>query len=126
MPRFVLLRHELPPENPRPSHFDLMLEQTGALRTWACERMPATAEEVLADDLADHRLTYLDYEGPVSGNRGSVTRVDAGSYEPLAISPDVVRVRIAGVILRGILTLTRATVGGQRWIVGLSPESRSD
>lgn len=34
-----------------------------------------------AEQLADHRLAYLEYEGPVSGNRGQVTRWDAGQYQ---------------------------------------------
>ena len=28
----------------------------------------------------NHRLLYLDYEGPVSGNRGIVRRWDGGEY----------------------------------------------
>ena len=34
----------------------------------------------LLERLADHRLDYLEYEGPVSGDRGSVRRVDGGQY----------------------------------------------
>ncbi len=30
--------------------------------------------------IANHRLLYLDYEGPVSGNRGHVARWDWGEY----------------------------------------------
>ena len=30
--------------------------------------------------LADHRLAYLDYEGPISGGRGTVARWDCGTY----------------------------------------------
>lgn len=30
--------------------------------------------------IANHRLLYLDYEGPVSGGRGHVTRWDWGEY----------------------------------------------
>ena len=34
----------------------------------------------------DHRRMYLDYEGEVSGQRGSVRRVDSGTYRALAWS----------------------------------------
>ena len=30
--------------------------------------------------MPDHRLTYLDYEGPITGGRGSVTTQAAGTY----------------------------------------------
>jgi hypothetical protein len=146
MPRFVLLRHDLPPENPRGRHYDLMLERAGALRTWACERIPgevatprregeAPAEparreprppKVMADELADHRLAYLDYEGPVSGNRGSVTRIDAGTYEIVAETQDKLETLLTGAVLRGRLTLTREAANPQRWSVVFSPEGRSE
>jgi hypothetical protein len=32
---------------------------------------------------------YLDYEGVVSGDRGSVKRFGSGKYEPIADQPDV-------------------------------------
>ena len=37
--------------------------------------------EMDAEVLPDHRLAYLDYEGPISGDRGSVTRWDRGTYD---------------------------------------------
>lgn len=40
-------------------------------------------ESIDAKKLADHRLAYLDYEGPISKNRGQVKRVDKGSYDLL-------------------------------------------
>src|SRR4051794_23553598 len=63
MPRFVLLRHETPAGSERPTHFDLMLEHNGVLRTWALSGLPAAGEPLLAEQLPDHRLAYLDYEG---------------------------------------------------------------
>ena len=81
MPRFVILRHEgRDPEQPS-VHWDLMLESGGILRTWALAALPAAGEPITAEQLPDHRLHYLDYEGPLSGNRGSVTRWDHGSFE---------------------------------------------
>lgn len=116
MPRFVILRHELPADSPRPTHFDLMFEEGSVLRTWACEQLPSADSPVIAEQLADHRLAYLNYEGPVSGNRGTVTQIDAAGYEVLLDSPTEFRVRISGQQLRGMLSLCRETAAAQRWV----------
>ena len=84
MPRFVLLEHDHPEQ-----HWDFMLEHEGVLKTWRLARMPACAgESIPALALGDHRLAYLDYEGPVSGARGQVRRCAAGSFELSAGSFD--------------------------------------
>jgi hypothetical protein len=80
MPRFVILLHVTPPESERGTHYDLMLEQDGKLLTWAIAEWPRAGLKLAATRLPDHRPSYLDYEGPISGNRGEVTRVDAGEY----------------------------------------------
>lgn len=76
MPRFVILAHDWPSP-----HFDLLLQVGDALKSWRLLADPRAAEWVPAEANADHRLAYLDYEGPVSGGRGSVVRIDAGEYE---------------------------------------------
>ena len=104
--RFVLLRHETPGSeaislgNHRDSytgqrqritsgrHWDLMLEDGLSLLTLAFEELPApvmpgqtrSPNSWPAKRLADHRPLYLDYEGPVSQNRGNVFRVAAGNF----------------------------------------------
>ena len=85
MPRFVILRHALSkPIDGRGSHWDLMLESDDgvedSLETWALEDLPSKAGTTDARRLKPHRTEYLDYEGPVSQNRGSVKRVMAGTY----------------------------------------------
>jgi len=84
--RFVVLRHEVPATwaatTGRDSHFDLMLEQESLLKTWALSQWPLpwhTPQPL--ELLPDHRLIYLEYEGPLSGQRGQVSRVDQGTYE---------------------------------------------
>lgn len=65
----------------RKTHFDLMLESGESLRTWAVDRWPLNVgESCAALPLANHRIAYLDYEGPVSGDRGQVTRVEHGTF----------------------------------------------
>lgn len=76
MPRFVILTHDWPFP-----HWDLMLEAGDVLKTWRLLQEPGPGREVSAEALADHRLAYLDYEGPVSGDRGSVTRWETGEFD---------------------------------------------
>jgi hypothetical protein len=73
--RYVVLRHE-GIENP---HYDLMIETTpgSPLATWRLPHWPPLPGDV-PESLGDHRRVYLEYEGPVSGNRGSVRRVASG------------------------------------------------
>ena len=76
--RYVILHHEGIDE----PHFDLMFEvdPSGPLVTFRSPVWPIV-QGVQLTRLADHRREYLDYEGPVSGNRGTVRRVATGTYE---------------------------------------------
>lgn len=87
MPRYVILTHDHPF-----LHWDFMLEAGGVLRTWRLLDEPAAGRTGRAEALADHRVAYLDYEGPVSGGRGSVARWDHGTYDvPDLAQPAFVR-----------------------------------
>jgi hypothetical protein len=81
MPRYVILAHD----HPFP-HWDFMLEAGNVLQTWRLLAEPGPQRTVAAERVADHRPAYLDYEGPVSGGRGNVTRWDYGAYE--MVRPD--------------------------------------
>ena len=78
--RFVVLFHKFPPEHQRANHWDLMLEADGTLLTWALDEMLQPGKSIEATRLNDHRADYLEYEGPVSGSRGSVSRVLSGNF----------------------------------------------
>ncbi len=91
----------------RPDHWDLMFEIAGQLRTWSIPQTPRPGVTVMAELLADHRLAYLDYEGPVSGNRGSVSRVDRGTYNVLQEGDGAWKLSLYGAILMCELQLTR-------------------
>ena len=93
-----------------------MLESGGALRTWALAEMPrmsAPGRSIDAERLADHRLAYLEYEGPVSGERGNVRRIDAGTFETLVEDDGRCEIALSGNELRGRITLRR--VQDERW-----------
>lgn len=74
--RFVILEHDHPF-----LHWDLLLEEHSSARTWRLLRKPCVGETIAAERIPDHRLMYLDYEGPVSGERGDVKRFLSGVYE---------------------------------------------
>jgi hypothetical protein len=121
MARFVVLQHELPGPERAGTHWDFMLEQNGILWTWALDQAPIAGREIVASRLADHRLAYLDYEGAISGNRGSVTQWDAGEFEYTKNnSTNDVMVRLTGRRLNGIATLRQNSSGDQRWIFNFS------
>lgn len=102
MPRFVILTHDHPE-----LHWDLMLEAGPALRTWRLAEPPETGKTIAATALGDHRLAYLDYEGPVSGGRGRVARWDAGEYRVQTWTDDQIRIEVEGGKTRGIFQLSR-------------------
>jgi hypothetical protein len=117
MPRFVLLHHQMPPESARLSHWDLMLERddTGELATWALDELPQPQLATAAVRLSDHRADYLDYEGPVSGNRGTVARVDAGKYQTVAQSNTSWELQLNGEQMQGRAKLIQSPTDPDAW-----------
>jgi hypothetical protein len=120
MPRFVILRHEMPGPPRGGVHWDFMLQQGETLRTWALAEEPTAGTEIAADALADHRIGYLDYEGPVSGERGTVWRWDSGEYEPLIDNARELIVQLRGARLNGTARLRSGTEDSHRWIFEFS------
>jgi len=115
MPRFAVLCHETPPGSPRPLHWDFLLEDGDALLSWALAQPPAAGCSIAAEALPNHRLAYLEYEGPVSGNRGSVTRWDAGTFQWRQRDARQLAVTLDGRRLRGPASLTVADELSLRW-----------
>jgi hypothetical protein len=77
MPRFVILEHDHPT-----LHWDLMLEAGDVLQTWRLANPPEIGSNPIeAMALGDHRIAYLEYEGHISGNRGTVRRWDVGVFD---------------------------------------------
>ncbi len=83
--RYVVLRHEGIPE----PHYDLLFENNHrtALVSARVFDWPVRHQTRL-ERLPDHRLMYLDYEGPISGGRGAVRRVAAGTCTTQVDSED--------------------------------------
>ena len=76
------------------AHFDWMLERPGVdegpLVTFRLDQRPdhcPLGRRLSSHRIGDHRRAYLDYEGPLSGNRGSVRRVASGIVWSLEETP---------------------------------------
>ena len=108
MARFAILCHD----GPRGRHWDLLLEHGSTLKAWALPELPQPGVEQLCDALPDHRPLYLDYEGPISGGRGSVVRCDGGVCEILAAGPDRWLAELRGRQFAGRVELQRES---DRW-----------
>lgn len=120
MPRFVVLRHETPPGAPRGLHWDFMLEQDGVLRTWALAEEPRADCAIDAQELAVHRVAYLQYEGPISGDRGSVVRWDEGDFALLSEVAELIELNLAGRRLFGNVRLERDPSDALHWTFRLA------
>ncbi|MGY8748788.1 MAG: DNA polymerase ligase N-terminal domain-containing protein [Pirellulales bacterium] len=79
-PRCVVLFHQGGAQPGQADHWDLMLEVENVLWTWRLEKLPVYNHVVLGERIADHRIQYLDFEGPISNNRGTVHQVRSGHY----------------------------------------------
>jgi len=114
VPRFAVLEHD----SPDGLHWDLLVEWDAAARTWRLPSPPAMpepsrpAESVVCTALADHRIGYLDYEGPVSGGRGTVRRWDVGTYRLVEDAPGRLVIDCWGQRIKG------------RWVLEQLPEQR--
>ena len=106
---FVILRHEGVPQ----PHYDLMFESGagGALATWRSDIWPIDRPTAITR-LADHRRAYLDYEGPVSNDRGHVRRVAAGQCQIDIATDGSWTIRIAQSVM-----FIRPTAG-DKWLCG--------
>jgi hypothetical protein len=120
MPSFVVLLHETPPGYARATHFDLMLECGAGLLTWAVPELPTRNTPMEADRLPDHRPVYLEFEGPLSGDRGVVRPVASGEFDWIEHQPTRIVVQLRGESLRGRLVIEQADSAGHRWRVVLS------
>lgn len=113
--RYVILHHK----GSECEHWDLMLETGAVLATWQLADQPsgAVGESIEARSIGDHRTRYLDYEGPIGGDRGQVTIYDRGTYRCLDRSADRWRLELAGAVLAGSFELVRSTSDDpDRWV----------
>jgi hypothetical protein len=123
MPRFVLLRHTCPHGYVKPSHWDFMLEADDQLMTWELRELPAAwggsgGATTNVIRLPDHRLAYLDYEGTVSGDRGSVHRIASGTFEMVEHTEHKIRAMLNSPTICGVIELIDAGGDWQLVVTG--------
>jgi hypothetical protein len=110
VPRFAILEHDYPER-----HWDFLLEAGPVLMTWKLEAPPQPGASISAQASFDHRLMYLDYEGPISGGRGSVSCWDRGSFAWELDTPGTLVVELLGAQCHGKFRLTR--LGDKGWML---------
>lgn len=108
--RFTILTHDHPY-----LHWDFLVENGETLLAWRLLEEPDSMNPFAVEPLPDHRTLYLDYEGPVSRNRGNVAQWDTGICE-MTESPEFgFTFELEGKRLKGRLRLEWVE-GESRWI----------
>ncbi len=85
-------------------HYDLMIARDRTLATWqlfADPRDLPRGREIPAVRIQPHRKAYLDYQGPVSGARGQVERLDRGRCRWTQIDQATMELAFDGEFLTG-------------------------
>jgi len=118
MPRFTISHHTGSKDG---DHYDLMLEHGDGLRTWRLVNTAFQSFQV-ARQIKDHRKTYLDFEGEISGERGRVKIWDTGTYSVDDWKDDRIQVAMVGRSLKTRLIMTLGPKHPEdadpRWNVG--------
>ena len=78
--RFVLLEHQ---RNTNDIHFDLLLEEEINCKTFRLNENIFKTLKSQGEEIPPHRKHYLKFEGAIEKNRGSVRRINEGSYSTL-------------------------------------------
>ncbi|MFH1746557.1 MAG: hypothetical protein ABIG44_05865 [Planctomycetota bacterium] len=118
---FALLEHQTatPPATPgRPVadtvHWDLLIEvpDQPRLATWRLADNPLTADApIVAERIQDHRHVYLEYEGPLTRDRGFVHHLDHGAAHIINLAGDELHVALEGAWLQGQYRIYRDEAG---------------
>ncbi len=103
-----------------------MLEQADALATWQLLTPPTAGFPIECIRIKDHRKAYLDYQGPVSGGRGVVSRVDRGGFQLLGVDDHSWMIHLSGEKIIGEFGLTRLDGSQTRWTMTRIGVMRSD
>lgn len=115
---FVVQEH-----HSRRLHFDLRLEKSGVLKSWAVPKgIPQEiGEKRLAVETEDHPLAYSQFEGAIPKGQygaGTVKIWDRGTYEPKVWTDDFIEFTVTGNTLQGRYVLTRFKKAGEnQWLL---------
>ncbi len=124
---YVIQKHHA-----RNLHYDLRLEDGGALKSWAVPKGPSLdpSDKRLAVEVEDHPLDYAVFEGRIPEGEygaGSVIVWDRGTFEPAVegetfsgmLEKGAAKIRISGEKLNGGFALVRTRWGGRanNWLL---------
>jgi hypothetical protein len=88
---YVVLSHTAGPD---PDHIDFLIEMEpgkGDLLTFRLPAWPVTSPTEVRR-LRDHRRLYLTYQGPISGHRGQVAKVAAGTASLTGVTTGTINI----------------------------------
>jgi hypothetical protein len=106
--RFAILEHDW-----NGVHWDFLVEDGPSLRSWAIDSPIVEGVDLPARSLPTHRAIYLEYEGEVSGGRGTVRRWDWGPCEVVEWSEERVKLTVRGGQLVGSVEVWRVEEEGR-------------
>lgn len=103
-------------------HYDFRLEIGGVLRSWAVPKGPSMdpSHKRLAVEVDDHPLDYADFEGVIPKGHygaGAVVIWDKGTYDPVEVEQDRIKVVLHGEKLKGGFTLLRMKGKRTEWLL---------
>ncbi len=79
------------------------------LMTWELSSLLTSQNKQVVRRLANHRMLYLDFQGPLSNDRGTVKLIDSGSLEWMTLESERLIARLEGQTIAGRLTLVSET-----------------
>ena len=113
-PIYVIQKH-----NATNLHYDLRLEMSDVLKSWALPKLPPRAKGTkrLAIQVEDHPISYATFHGKIpEGNYGAgkVEIWDSGTYELLDKDKEKIEIKIAGKKLKGNYVLVKTNYGPKK------------
>jgi len=116
MTRFVILKHVA-----GASHYDLMFERGGVLKTFRAAAEPA-GDKIALEESFDHPLKFLDREGELRQVPGRVERWDTGTFKTLEWTDARIRLECSG--RRWNATYLLEKQDGKRWLARKPPTKK--
>ena len=77
------------------------------LQTWSLDSPAVTGQKIVATQLPNHRRVYLNYEGPLTANRGTVRRELTGVLQWIRDEPEFKEVILQTTSLRWHVLIQR-------------------
>ena len=103
-------------------HWDLMLEQSGSLRTFRLDTPPGEllTKPAQAVKIQDHELKFLTYQGPCNKGAGNVRIVESGTYSATKQTGRKIELKLNGTtLIKGLFLLEQ--IENDNWKLSSEP-----